>query len=578
MFQVSTCWTESSDSQSSLRFISKLACIFAGDGGETGLEIMKMILEKDYIGLLNFELSYDREWDKTQLINCRQALAFFQKNDSLDIGVDRKLAALTSFLESEKSCTRSNAIFRTAFYGSFNFEPNVTVILHDTRSLIRKVLGRVPNLGDLRLRFGPGATASIKRERASPCFKLGETPSCSLDLYASGLLPELFRQIPHWLDCHAEDVDFGDGRYSAIEVETVTGKLQFVPKNAKTDRTIDSQPTLNTLVQAGVGDWMMRRLKRFGVDLRDQRPNQLLALQGSIDGQLATIDLRSASDTISYWLVKYLLPDDWFRLLNSCKCSCTTLKGKTILLEKFCSMGNGFTFPLESLLFWALSKSAISFHDRLHAQCSTLSVYGDDIVCPTWAFCEICHLLEVCGFEVNLSKSFVHGKFRESCGSDFYDGINVRPYYCRTVVSARTLFTMHNAFYRNGREDVCKIIRNAIPTSLRLYGPDGYGDGHLVSLDWQPVFRKSQLRKGYGGSNFMTYSLVGRFVPTPYPGDYVTPLYSIYIKGREDGWELSVLEDPTEPVKQLENGRVLWPLPANDGCAYVKKHVYTFER
>jgi len=93
---------------------------------------------------------------------------------------------------------------------------------------------------------------------------------------------------------------------------------------------------------------MKKRLGLFGVNLRDQSVNQRYALLGSIDGSLATIDLSSASDTVSYALVMSLLPSGWFDLLDLFRSECVEVPGGVIELEKFSSMGNAYTFELRA--------------------------------------------------------------------------------------------------------------------------------------------------------------------------------------------------------------------------------------
>jgi len=123
-------------------------------------------------------------------------------------------------------------------------------------------------------------------------------------------------------------------------------------------RSICVEPGLTSFYQLALGEEIRRRLLRVGVDIRDQTRNQLLAREGSVTGLLATIDLSSASDTMSYELIRYLLPPDWFDLLTSFRSPSVTYKGSVIDLEMFSSMGNGFTFPLETLVYWSLTYAA----------------------------------------------------------------------------------------------------------------------------------------------------------------------------------------------------------------------------
>jgi hypothetical protein len=102
------------------------------------------------------------------------------------------------------------------------------------------------------------------------------------------------------------------------------------------------------------------------------------------------------------------------------------MKGKPILYEKFSSMGNGYTFALETLIFWALGKAVNSLTGGV-----VLSVYGDDIICSDCSAALLMEVLQWCGFVLNRDKSFVTGPFRESCGADWHTGTRVTPQYIR---------------------------------------------------------------------------------------------------------------------------------------------------
>jgi len=188
-------------------------------------------------------------------------------------------------------------------------------------------------------------------------------------------------------------------------------------------------------------------------------------------------------------------------------------------LEKFSSMGNGFTFPLESLIFWALASAASD---------DIVTVYGDDIICAVKDVELIIKVLEACGFAINKGKSFWSGPFRESCGSDYYRGIDVRPVYVKTVLSGIDLFRLHNHFYKIGDEEQRRSILALIPESLRLWGPSCYGDGHLHSSDPLKQFGRD---RGWSGYTFDTFTFKARRDFHALPGDCILPTYCIYRRG-----------------------------------------------
>jgi hypothetical protein len=404
--------------------------------------------------------------------------------------------------------------------------------MYRAKRKIARILGRCPSIRELRLSFGPGATTTVAKKDCTAQMKLAESPSCS-DLLAESLyIAPLLETLPHYVDCHTLGSVIDEGtedrsaaEYSVIELTIRTAQLQFVPKSAKTYRAIDVQPTLNTLLQGGVGRWMERRLLRAGIDISQQEPNQKLARQGSLDDSLSTIDLSSASDTIALELIRFLMPDEWFDLLRATCCSSTLYGGSEYHLEKFSSMGSGITFPLETLVFWAIATSACE------GMAEQVRAYGDDLIVPRERFDEVVTALTTCGFSVNRDKSFKSGPFRESCGADYYLGINVRPFYQRTRWTGETLFTAHNFFYRLCETEHTEVIVNAVHPLHRIYGPDGYGDGHLLNEDWFKIRTRKALRSGWAGVYFRTFARLGKKRVSLFPGDYVTPLYLIYTRG-----------------------------------------------
>jgi len=203
---------------------------------------------------------------------------------------------------------------------------------------------------------------------------------------------------------------------------TTENRITTVPKNIKTDRTIACEPMGNLPFQLAVDGYLKSRLRRVGIDLSDQSRNQEAARIGSIDGSLATIDLSMASDTLSINTVASLLPDDWFSILMKLRSPCYSGAFGSGVYEKFSSMGNGFTFTLETLIFWALAKAVGSVEPL---------VYGDDIIVESCISERLVRVLKFFGFATNNEKTFTKGPFRESCGADWYEGTNVRPIYHR---------------------------------------------------------------------------------------------------------------------------------------------------
>jgi len=175
-------------------------------------------------------------------------------------------------------------------------------------------------------------------------------------------------------------------------------RFMTAPKDATKFRGIAVEPSINVFYQLAYGKVIRARLRRWGINLNDgQDIHRHLAGESSRRGHLATLDLKNASDTISRNLVKLLLPHNWFSVLDSLRSKKTFFKGAYHLLEKFSSMGNGFTFELETLIFLGLI-SAITGVDRIG---DDVFAFGDDLILPVSYSEDVIAMLAFCGLETN---------------------------------------------------------------------------------------------------------------------------------------------------------------------------------
>jgi len=103
-----------------------------------------------------------------------------------------------------------------------------------------------------------------------------------------------------------------------------------------------------------------------------------------------------------------------------------------IRLNKFASMGSALCFPFEAIVFATVVFMGIE--KELGRQLTRrdiksfkgqVRVYGDDIIVPTHFAVSVVSELEAFGFKVNSNKSFWAGRFRESCGKEYFDGHDV---------------------------------------------------------------------------------------------------------------------------------------------------------
>lgn len=536
-------WIKERNARESLVILRALSNTCAALGGDVSAMLNEKAKTDDGISeLMSYDIDYavfkhGDHYDVIDAIYARQILALFQKSQFLSYkpGWDKAAAAAMRFVEAEAICHKTNNRFKDQAIRPENFGADLHSMLHTAQGKIAEILGMLPSMDELPFAFGPGANTNVKSSYACPRAKLGVSLECSTDL--SPTVGEFLYETPHWAALHATDST--DDTW-IVPVDVVPGKVIFVPKNAKTDRTICIEPLLNSFLQKGYGSYIRNRLLRFSIDLRDQSRNQYLARLGSTDGSLATLDLSMASDCVARELVWSLLPFDWAELLARLRTSSVVIpksvsdslpqfgfrEGPTHLLEKFSSMGNGYTFELESLIFYGLCFAACT-----HAQVDRrkIGVYGDDLIVPTGAVDSLTRLLEHCGFSLNTEKSFSSGPFRESCGADYLNGFDIRPFYQKTLISDRNLYTMHNWFVRAGEFELAKCVKTFIVHQPTLYGPDGYGDGHLIGTHVLRRNRKTS-RDGWSGGYFDTYVLKAVRNSHPSPGDAVLPVYSVYTR------------------------------------------------
>jgi hypothetical protein len=356
-----------------------------------------------------------------------QATKLLSKARWLPTSFNKREVAKLKFVESEEQCRATNLVWRSYRRSELKLQPDLEQVFHTARRKIGKVLGEDLYAWAELCDFGPGADGSTDAGMTSAYNKLSN-PGC----VTFGAYPYLnaFCELTALGRLFVGNIETG-----LLDLEISRGNsVTFVPKSAKTDRPIAIEPRWNIFFQKGMGRYIRNRLKHFGVNLDFQGLNQAFAIYGSGTGKYATIDLASASDTVSREVVLALLPEPWLTVLSAMRSPDYYLDGKWFGYHKWSSMGNGYTFELESLLFWALCSSIDD----------DVAVYGDDLVVPTQSYDSIVRVLEFCGFKVNSEKSFSSGYFRESCGRDAFDGVDVTPIYWKEPLDDQGTLTLVN--------------------------------------------------------------------------------------------------------------------------------------
>lgn len=231
------------------------------------------------------------------------------------------------------------------------------------------------------------------------------------------------------------------------------GKIFFAPKNREISRTCCTEPLLNSLFQQAIGAFYELRLQLFfNISLSTQPDfNRELARIGSIDGSFGTIDLVSASD--SNWLKmldEVLMPSKLKAMMWLSRCKSAILpNGKELKLEMISTMGNAFTFPLQTMIFASAVKACYSIMGFPCTSAKTeYGVFGDDIVVRKEVYEFLVRMLTKLGYQVNVGKSFNTGLFRESCGEDYYSGVNVRGVYIKSLETSPQVYSAINRLNR----------------------------------------------------------------------------------------------------------------------------------
>jgi len=222
-------------------------------------------------------------------------------------------------------------------------------------------------------------------------------------------------------------------------------RVVSVPKTLKSPRIIAIEPCCLQYTQHGIQDALCRAIESNWltaghVNFRDQSINQKLAMSSSKTGRLATIDLSDASDRVPHDLAMEMFRSnpDLQAAIEACRSTHAQLPNGTVLgpLKKFASMGSALCFPVEAMYFYTICVVAILEQHNLPVIPQTcfkasrgVHVYGDDIIVPTTYAVSVLDYLRKYNCKVNTDKTFLTGKFRESCGEDCYGGKSVTPTY-----------------------------------------------------------------------------------------------------------------------------------------------------
>lgn len=371
--------------------------------------------------------------------------------------------------------------------------------LDDARDLVTRVVSPIDPV-EVSPRHGPGAVATGERVLEKSFF--------------SRIYSELERVYPfmeymRYNLNHVAEATEDDQRRLKIEAKA-TAKVVLVPKDSRGPRLISCEPLEIQWIQQGLGRLLQQQIEssrhtRGFVNFTNQQVNRDLALEGSRTKQWATLDMKEASDRVSCRLVARLF-EHHPRLLEAmmaCRSEGTLLPNGTVIdLEKFAPMGSALCFPVEALVFWALSVSAIRRYNNRSRRKAAMPVYvyGDDIIVKEKDYATLLQYLPKVGLLFNKAKCCTDGSFKESCGCDAFKGVDVTPIRLKTVWSHRrtdprsleSYVAFHNAMIGLGHYRVAGTVAQMV---VSLYGLIPFTNrftvapnGAYVSLTRCPAF------------------------------------------------------------------------------------------
>lgn len=472
--------------------------------------------------------------------------------DHLDVG----LAANTDLSDCVQQ-TDSGApdLFRVSVADrTLPFSVQIVSCIQLCADIVASTLGRF-DPADWRTKHGPGAVSDLRGDGSKYSF-----PNWPEKLDSIFPLDEhAYSNTGVW----ADEVSSGavNSRFSTHEPPA---KLIAVPKTQKGPRLIASEPTAHQWAQQSVNDFLRSQYKNTpvfnSIHFRDQGFNQEAALQASLDGEMWTIDLSSASDRLTLWLVERM-----FRrnpsLLTALHASRTRWlinnidkkQPKYSKLWKLAPQGAAFTFPMQTIVYATIACACLLSVEgvaptirNLRDASRRVQVFGDDIIVPSTVGQQVTDILDHLGFKVNRQKTYGNGNFRESCGMDAFAGQDVTPAYITKYPdkarpeSIVATVACHNNFALKGLWHVCDYLKTTLLQNfphLRIAEvPLGSG-----TFGWYQIFPKnSHLRrrfsKEYQVELYEAHDLVTHVSRREHPGSWSLLQYFIEAPDPEIFW------------------------------------------
>jgi hypothetical protein len=441
------------------------------------------------------------------ILALRQLTLMFGKMQ-MECSPARQAAAVQNYIKCEQDVRDSDAALTESDLDEFR---SMSELLFGQ---LFERMNREVYTAQLVPKHGPGSTADGLSSN-------GKFDQRTWTTRLEDVFPSSSYLIPNWRFTHVLD------KVNILEPGgELPVKVTLVPKTLKTPRVIAMEPACMQYAQQALYRCFIEcfnrdRLLKKLIGFDDQTPNQRMAYQGSIDNRTATLDLSDASDHVSNELVRTML-DRWpflFQAVDSTRSRRAHVGGRTLRLAKYASMGSALCFPMEALVFTTLvfvgiqrSLNTPLTRKDIKRLSSSVRVFGDDLIVPKDHVLSVVQALEAFGSQVGLGKSFWTGKFRESCGREYYDGhdvsiVRVRypfPTQRQDATGVGSIVSLRNQLYMSGYWKTCRELDKWIEGLIKFFPtvlPTSPVLGRVCSLGYtyerMHPSRHSPLVKGY---------------------------------------------------------------------------------
>jgi hypothetical protein len=461
------------------------------------------------------------------------------------VSPQRERRAMSDFIQCEHDVKRNDSLLDTQFLEHFKRVSNLLF-----GELFAKV-DRDIHWGRLTPKHGPGSVAD--RLTYNGKFRLHSWPA------------RLERVMP------AREYLAKRDAYDIVEPGSeMPVRVITVPKTLKAPRVIAIEPTAMQYAQQAVKGAILDAMQEDSflsriIGFDDQDPNREMAKEGSSKGNLATLDLSEASDRVSNQHVRALI-DDYPQLLEAvdgCRSRKADVPGHGVIrLAKFASMGSALCFPFEALVFTTIifmgierELSAPLCPKTIHSFKDQVRVFGDDLIVPRDYVLSVVDELHTFGYVVNTDKSFWTGRFRESCGREYFDGHDVSIVKVRKVFPTRqtdargvnSLVELRNQLYLAGLWQSARFLDGKIRKLLNGYFPNTLPSSPLMGRTTFLGYQSDRVHASYQSPLAKGYYLVPRTPKDPL-GEYAALLKCLLRLGRPSYFGLPKKEERLVPI------------------------------